>query len=84
MLPDAAFFPFYWLQAAAFLTAQWTARTARQLASAYVIHLWGRGAWAVGEGSRFAPPSRPDEPCSPAYRATVYGHLSCQYAGKAA
>ena len=86
VLPPSAFFPFYWLDAVAFLTGRWSVHTASRLRGSYVMHIWGRGAWAMSGNGQWhngaravAPPRHPLEPCSPAYAATVYGHLSCRY-----
>ena len=78
VLPPRAFFPFYWLEAAALLRSRWSTYARSRLSESYIIHLWGRGAWAVSSGA----PNHPSERCSAAYAATVYGHLSCVYAGQ--
>ena len=59
MLPQHAFFPFYWLEASTFLRGRWGASAARRLEHTYVLHLWKAGAWAVGTDAgtgRVLPP----------------------------
>jgi hypothetical protein len=87
VLPPSAFFPFYWLESASFLTQPHTAKTSQSLQDTYVVHLWGRGAWQLNGGAgggstaRLRPPRRPSERCRSLYSKTAYGHFACQYAG---
>ena len=85
LLPSAAFFPFYWLEAATTLRRPWSARVDRLLRQTSVLHLWNSGRRRGSSGGRrsASPPLSPTEPCSEAYARTTIGHLSCTYAARA-